>query len=196
MEKRNRYLFWKLLLSRVLAILLLPPALVVILVFAFLVLLYDFGNPFYVQMRLGYRGKEFPLFKIRSMFQDAEQGGAVWAEKEDSRVLPIGRFMRKTRIDELPQIWNILRGEMCWIGPRPERKIFADEFAKEIPNFHDRLQVKPGLTGYAQINGGYDLSPQEKLKYDLYYMEHLSFGLDVKIFFQTILVIFKGDGAR
>ena len=130
------------------------------------------------------------------MVHDAEKNGAKWADKNDMRVTAFGKFIRKTRIDELPQLWNVIKGEMSLIGPRPEREVFYKEFEKTIPNFRDRLQVRPGLGGWAQVNGGYDITPKEKLEYDLEYIENLSFRLEAEIFFRTIKVVLTGNGAR
>lgn len=168
----------------------------IIAVFALLVRVETPGSPLYQQERLGKNGKKFMMYKIRSMNLDAEKNGAQWAAQEDPRITRIGRFIRKTRIDELPQLMNILKGDMSIVGPRPEREIFTEEFEKDIPDFRKRLLVKPGLTGWAQINGGYENSPKEKLEYDLYYITHLSFLLDLKIMFATIKVIFTGEGSR
>lgn len=130
------------------------------------------------------------------MRQDAEKGGAKWAEVNDSRVTRVGAFIRKTRIDELPQFISVLKGDMSIIGPRPERPMFTEQFDKEIQGFKNRLLVKPGLTGLAQVSGGYDITPAEKLKYDLRYIENLSFLLEVKILLKTVKVVLTGEGAR
>lgn len=169
------------------------PILIISLIIVFL---QDFKNPLFSQKRVGIGNEEFIIYKVRSMVYDAEKNGAKWAEKNDMRVTSFGKFIRKTRIDELPQLWNVIKGEMSLIGPRPELEIFYKEFEKTIPNFRDRLQVKPGLGGLAQVNGGYDVTPKEKLEYDLEYIENLSFKLDIKIFFETIKVVITGDGAR
>ena len=116
--------------------------------------------------------------------------------KNDPRITKIGRFIRRTRIDELPQIINIIKGEMSIIGPRPERPEFVNEFLKYIPDFNERLAVRPGITGWAQVNGGYELSPKEKLGYDVYYIRHESIKLDFLILLKTIKVIFNGHGFR
>lgn len=127
---------------------------------------------------------------------NAEKNGAQWATKNDPRVTKVGAFIRKTRIDELPQLFNVLKGDMSLIGPRPERPMFTAQFNEEIPGFIDRLQVKPGITGWAQVNGGYDITPREKLELDRYYINNMSFWLDLKIILKTIKVCITGDGAR
>lgn len=125
-----------------------------------------------------------------------EYNGAQMAEEDDPRITKIGRFIRKTRIDELPQVINVFKGDMSIIGPRPERPIFVVQFNEEIPGFIERLRVKPGITGWAQVNGGYDISTKEKLDLDMYYINHQSIFLDMKILFKTIKIIFTGEGAR
>lgn len=154
------------------------------------------GPIFYRQARNGLNGRIFHVIKFRSMRVDAEKNGPQWAEKNDSRVTRVGQFIRKTRIDELPQLINVLRGEMSLIGPRPERPMFTEQFEKEIPGFKNRLLVKPGLTGWAQVNGGYDITPKEKLELDLYYIENQSFTLDLQILLKTVWVVLSGSGAR
>ncbi|GEB78294.1 sugar transferase [Sporolactobacillus inulinus] len=168
----------------------------IIFIFALLIVLETPGSPFYVQERCGKGGKRFKLVKLRSMRKDAERGGAKWAEADDPRVTRVGRFIRKTRIDELPQFLSVLKGDMSLIGPRPERPVFTEKFDREIPGFKNRLMVKPGLTGLAQVSGGYDLSPKEKLVYDLYYVRNLSPMLEISILLRTVKVLLTGDGAR
>lgn len=146
---------------------------------------------------MGLMGKRIYVTKLRSMYSDAElKSGAMWAQKNDARVTKVGSFIRKTRIDELPQILNVLSGEMSLIGPRPERPNFTDEFSESVPGFEKRLTIRPGLSGWAQVNGGYDVTPAEKLADDMYYIEHVSFKLDALIVFKTIKTVFTGDGAR
>ena len=122
--------------------------------------------------------------------------GHKWASKNDTRITKVGRFIRKTRIDELPQIINVIKGEMSIIGPRPERPEFINEFLKDIPNFNERLAVRPGITGWAQVNGGYELTPKDKLVYDLFYINHESIKLDFLILLKTIKVMVTGNGSR
>lgn len=154
------------------------------------------ANPFYTQERAGLNGRIFKIYKLRSMYVDAEKDGHKWASENDDRITKVGKFIRKTRIDELPQLINIIKGEMSFIGPRPERPEFIQEFLKGIPDFNDRLLVKPGITGWAQVNGGYSLTPKEKLVLDKYYIENEGFKLDLLILLKTIIVVFTGDGAR
>ena len=153
-------------------------------------------NPIYTQNRVGLNGRIFKIYKLRSMYIDAEKDGAKWASENDERITKIGRIIRKTRIDELPQLVNILKRDMSFIGPRPERPEFIKEFIKYIPDFNDRLLVKPGITGWAQVNGGYSLTPKEKLEFDKYYIKNRGFKLDLLILIKTIIVIFTRHGAR
>ncbi|CAM4303989.1 sugar transferase [Bacillus albus] len=168
----------------------------IILIFSLLIILESPGSPFYFQERLGLNGNKFSVMKLRSMRNDAEKNGAKWAEKNDPRITRIGIFIRKTRIDELPQLFNILKGDMSLVGPRPERPVFTEQFEKDVPGFKKRLKVKPGLTGWAQVNGGYEITPKEKLNLDIYYINHASIMLDLKIILKTIKVVITGDGAR
>ncbi len=158
------------------------------------------GQVFYFQDRVGYRGRIFKLWKFRSMVVDAEKhSGPVWADKNDSRVTMIGRIIRKIRLDELPQVYNIIRGDMSLVGPRPERPFFVEKLRKKIPYYPLRLKVKPGLTGWAQIKQNYDRSlddVREKVKYDLYYIENMSLRMDFKILLATIIVVLGAKGAH
>ena len=167
-----------------------------IIIFGIRIKIEDNGPITYKQERLGKGGKRFYIYKLRSMRTDAEKFGAQWAEKDDPRITKVGRFIRKTRIDEIPQLFNILKGDMSLIGPRPERPQFTEQFNREIPGFINRLAVKPGLTGWAQVNGGYDMTPAEKLVEDIYYIKNRSVLLDFKIIFKTVAVVLTGDGAR
>jgi exopolysaccharide biosynthesis polyprenyl glycosylphosphotransferase len=157
------------------------------------------GPIFFKQTRVGLRGRPFSVIKFRTMRQDAEMNGAVWATKNDSRVTPLGRFMRKTRLDEIPQLWNVLRGEMGFVGPRPERPEFVEWLNAEIPFYDLRHIIRPGITGWAQVRYRYGASLEEtkqKLEYDLYYVKHLSIGLDLLIMFETIKTIILRRGAQ
>lgn len=157
------------------------------------------GPIFFRQTRVGLRGRLFSVVKFRTMRQDAESQGAVWATKNDNRVTPVGRFMRETRLDEIPQLWNVLRGEMGFVGPRPERPEFVQWLASEIPFYELRHLIRPGITGWAQVRYQYGASLEEtkqKLEYDLYYVKHLSIGLDLLIMFETIKTIILRRGAQ
>jgi exopolysaccharide biosynthesis polyprenyl glycosylphosphotransferase len=157
------------------------------------------GPVFFSQTRVGLRGHLFTLYKFRTMRMDAEANGAVWATKDDSRVTAIGRFMRRTRVDEIPQLWNVLRGDMAFVGPRPERPEFVQWLSSEIPYYDLRHMIRPGLTGWAQVRYRYGASLEEtrrKLEYDLYYVKHLSIGLDLLILFETIKTIILRRGSQ
>ena len=171
-------------------------AMPIIIGFGILIKLESKGPAIFRQERVGFRGKVFTIYKLRSMNKNAEKNGAVWAVKNDTRVTKIGKFMRNTRIDELPQLFNILIGDMTIIGPRPERPEFTLDFDREIPGFIHRVAVKPGLTGWAQINGGYDISPGEKLELDMFYINNRDFLMDAKILLKTFVIAFTGEGAR
>ena len=158
------------------------------------------GRPvLYCQERVGENGRPFTLCKFRSMRKDAEQAGRpVWASNDDERVTKVGRLIRKSRLDELPQLWNVARGDMSFVGPRPERPYFVAELAKEIPFYQQRHAVKPGLTGWAQVKYRYGASLEdamEKLRYDLYYIKHLSIFFDLTIVFDTVKVVLFRKGA-
>ena len=156
------------------------------LIIAFLIKATDRGPVFYKQIRLTRNGKEFEIYKFRTMIQDAEKDGhARLASEHDDRILPVGRFLRATRLDELPQLINVLKGEMSMVGPRPERPELAAEIEKELPEFPYRLKVKAGLTGYAQIYGKYNTTAYDKLKLDLTYIRKYSFFLDLKLMIMT-----------
>lgn len=157
------------------------------------------GPVFFKQTRVGKNGKRFTMYKFRSMVVGAEkESGPVWAQKHDNRVTRVGRIIRRLKIDEVPQFFNILKGDMSLVGPRPERPFFVERLEKEIPLYNRRLRVSPGLTGWAQIKGRYDTSLEdvrEKLKYDFYYIENMSLRMDFKILLRTIWVILTGSGA-
>lgn len=153
------------------------------------------GPVFYLQRRVGLHGRLFTIYKLRSMYCGSLPGESL-TTVNDPRVTRIGRFIRKTRIDEIPQFINVLKGEMSIVGPRPEQPGLTYQFSREIPDFPIRLNVKPGLTGWAQINGGYDLSVKEKLSLDLHYIRNYSIKLDLLILLRTIAVLLTGSGAR
>jgi len=170
-----------------------------VLLTALAVRLESAGPVLYRQERVGENGRLFTLFKFRSMRTDAESGTPIWATEKDQRVTRVGCFIRRTRLDELPQLWNVLRGDMSFVGPRPERPFFVEQLAAVIPFYMERHAVKPGVTGWAQVKYRYGSSVEdamEKLRYDLYYIKHLSIVFDLTIVMDTVKVIVLGKGAQ
>ena len=157
------------------------------------------GPVFYQQVRVGLRARPYMIWKFRSMFTDAEKGGARWTSEKDARISRVGWYLRKWRLDEIPQLINVIRGEMSLVGPRPERPVFVQELREVIPFYDIRHAVRPGITGWAQTQFRYGASREDahvKLQYDLYYVKYLSIQLDLRILFETIRVILRGEGAR
>jgi len=156
------------------------------------------GPAIYKQQRVGQHGRIFTLYKFRTMYVDAEaRTGPVWATKDDPRVTPIGRWLRRWRLDEVPQFWNVLKGDMSLVGPRPERPYFVEKLSREIPLYNRRHRVKPGITGWAQVRWKYDSSlddVRQKVKFDLFYIENMSLRMDLKILFRTIYTMLAGKG--
>lgn len=195
--RKKFYEFVKRILDIVLAIIGGAALLVLFPFVAFAIKWESEGSIFYRQRRVGRQGKTFEIIKYRTMMKDAEKLGAVWAEKKDPRVTKLGRFLRKSRLDELPQIWNILKGEMSFVGPRAERPEFVEKLKKEVPFYEERLLVRPGASGWAQINYGKELTSadtREKLQYDLYYIKNRSLTLDLAVILKTIKTILSGAG--
>lgn len=190
------YLKIKRVFDFVFALILSVVALPVIGVTAIAIKLESKGPVFFHQERVGLMGKHIMITKLRSMRTDAEKNGAQWAQKDDPRVTRVGKFIRKTRIDELPQLFSVLKGDISLIGPRPERPQFTEEFSREYPGFEQRLLITPGLSGYAQVHGGYEITPGEKARLDVFYVRRVSIILDFKIFMTTIKVVLTGEGAR
>lgn len=190
------YLFLKRTFDIFVSLMVLTMAFVPMLFLAALIKIDSKGPVLYKQERLGKDGKPFLMLKFRSMYTNAEQDGPQWANKADNRCTRVGRFIRKSRLDELPQAWNILKGEMSLVGPRPERAYFYDQFETYIHGFRHRLVVKPGLTGLAQVNGGYELKPEEKIAYDMEYIVRRSVKLDLHCILKTVRLVFTHEGAR
>lgn len=193
------YLVFKQLFETIIVIISLPVILPIMCITYVLVSVESKGNAIFIQERMGQGGKTFHMYKFRSMIIDAEKHGEKAADINDSRVTPIGRFIRKTRIDELPQIINVLKGEMSLIGPRPEQKSMIERSERSIPFYSYRHIVKPGMTGWAQVMQGYTATNAEyelKTQYDFYYIKHFSFTLDMLIVIKTAQIIFNGFGAR
>ncbi len=184
------------LFSLVLLIITLP----IILIVALLIKIDSRGPVFFSQERVGQNRKPYMIHKFRSMVADAEKkSGPVWAQADDDRVTRVGHFIRKWRIDELPQLWNVFRGQMSFVGPRPERAFFIEQLEKRIPYYGERFSVKPGITGWAQVSYGYGASIEdaiEKLNYDLFYIKNMSIFMDIMIVVKTIKIVLFGKGAR
>jgi exopolysaccharide biosynthesis polyprenyl glycosylphosphotransferase len=181
------------------ASLLLVLASPLVVVVALAVKLDSRGPLFYRQERVGLHGKAYWVWKFRSMRTDAEKNGAVWAQANDGRATRVGRFIRKTRMDEIPQVFNVLVGDMSFVGPRPERPVFVEQLKRQIPFYGLREAVKPGITGWAQIRYPYGASVDDarnKLEFDLYYVKNGSLFLDIGIIFHTVRHVLLGRGAR
>ncbi|MFB2020512.1 sugar transferase [Pseudoflavonifractor sp. P01025] len=190
------YLFAKRTFDVVMSLVVLALLAIPMLIIALLIRIDSPGPALFRQERLGKDGRPFTIFKFRSMRVDAEKNGPQWADKDDPRCTKLGRILRKSRLDEIPQLWNILKGEMSFVGPRPERACFYEKFETYIHGFSKRLLVKPGLTGYAQVNGGYELKPEEKIVYDIEYIQKQSVLMDLWCIFKTVKLVFTHEGAR
>jgi len=196
-EKKPVYSFIKRLCDIVFSLIALLVTGIPMLLLAFIVKCTSPGTVFYHQERLGLNGKKIDVIKIRTMCADAEKDGIQWSSgDEDPRITRLGRFLRMTHIDELPQFWCILKGDMSLVGPRPEREVYYNEFERYIHGFRERLKVKPGLTGLAQIRGGYFLKPEKKIIYDIEYIKNRSILNDFRILLGTVKVVLTRDGAK
>lgn len=197
LKKKPVYSFFKRLFDIVFSFLGLTFMALPMLVIAIVIKCTSKGPVFYAQERLGLNGKEFHLIKFRTMIADAEKNGAQWSQGDvDNRITKIGAFLRKTRMDELPQLWQCLIGQISIVGPRPERPIFYAAFETHVHGFTERTKVKPGITGLAQVNGGYNLRPEEKVQYDVEYIKKRSLWLEFKILLKTVKVVLSHDGAK
>ena len=183
-------------LSSMMLVLLSP----LILIVALAIKLDSKGPVLFIQDRVGEDGEIFKVYKFRSMREDAEAlSGPVWAEEDDPRITRVGKIIRKLRIDELPQLWNVLKGDMSFVGPRPERPFFVEKLKKTVPYYNERFAVKPGVTGWAQVKYAYGATEQdalEKLKYDLYYIKNMSLIMDLMVIFLTVKIVLLGRGSR
>ena len=199
-QKSHIRLFLKRLTDLILSILLMIICLPLFIITALLIKIDSTGPVIFSQERMGENGRSFRVHKFRSMVQDAEkQSGPVWAKNDDDRITRVGRIIRKLRIDELPQLWNVLKGEMSFVGPRPEREFFIKQLEKQIPYYFVRFSVKPGITGWAQICCGYGASVEEsieKLSYEIFYIKNMSPLMDLMIVLRTIKIVLFGRGAR
>jgi len=192
---------WFLVLKRILDVVFALVLLVLlspVLLFAALGVLITMGRPvFFTQERVGKDMRCFKVIKFRTMVRDAESAtGPVLAEENDPRITPFGRLLRRYRIDELPQLLNILKGDMSFVGPRPERPFFVEQYVDEIAGYRERFKAKPGATGLAQVSGSYATTPERKLKFDLIYMYHQNLLMDLQILAETVRVVLNGRGAR
>ena len=195
-KNKPLYSFTKRAFDIIFSVLLLIVAFLPMLMIATMIQI-DCGSPsIYRQERLGKNGKPFLMYKFRTMRLDAEINGPQWAEVDDPRCTKLGQFLRRCRLDELPQLWNILIGDMSFVGPRPERAYFYNKFEQTIPGFRYRLRVTPGLTGLAQVNGGYDLRPDEKIIWDIEYIRTQSIWTDILCLVKTVKLVFTHEGAR
>ncbi len=190
------FCFFKRTIDLVLSLIAFIVLLIPMVIIAVIIRLDSPGPVIFKQERLGLNRKPFVMYKFRSMYINAEENGPQWATKNDTRVTKFGRILRNTRLDELPQLWNIICGDMSIVGPRPERECFYEIFESYIPHFGERMLVKPGLTGLAQVNGGYDLSAEEKIIYDLEYIRKRSVKMDLLCIVKTIRLVFTQEGAR
>jgi Sugar transferases involved in lipopolysaccharide synthesis len=176
----------------------LPFALLLAVPVALMVTVSSPGPILFQQMRMGWKGRPFVIFKFRTMRVDHE-GAGYTSSKDEDRITSIGKFLRKTRLDEIPQLINIIKGEMSWIGPRPESLVLAKWYCRDVPLFRIRHLVRPGISGWAQVNQGYAAGVDDmtiKVRYDLYYIKHLSIWLDITILLKTIIVVLSGRGSR
>ena len=195
----SRYLLLKRILDLSLIVVFSPVIIPLMLITALIIKLGSKGSVFFWQKRVGLNGKVFNMLKFRSMTENSEIDGLQFAKDGDKRVTRFGRLIRNTRIDEIPQLWNIIRGEMSIIGPRPEQEIFVQDFKKSVPGYSSRHVVRPGITGLAQVEQGYvddEQGTRTKLIYDLYYIKNISFKMDMKIIVKTVYTLTTGFGAR
>ena len=192
----KNYLLSKRLFDIIMAMLAMIVLFVPMVLIGAMVWLDSKGPALFKQERLGKNGVPFTMYKFRTMYINAEENGPQWAKPDDERCTNLGRMLRKTRLDELPQLVNIIKGDMSFVGPRPERQCFYDIFETYIPGFHLRMLVRPGLTGHAQVNGGYDLLPEEKIVYDMEYISKRCWKMDLQCLLMTVKVVLTRSGSR
>lgn len=195
-EKRTAFECFKRIIDIIFSLLALIPTIILMAVLSILIMLDSKGSPIFTQIRVGKNGKLIKIRKLRSMDINAEVEGQQWATDDDPRVTKIGGVLRKYRLDEIPQFFSVLTGNLSLIGPRPETPLLTKKFNEETPGFVTRLLVTPGMSGWAQVNGGYDISYEEKLKYDNEYIEKRSIKMYLRIFMNTLGVVSKGEGAK
>ena len=198
-RRHRSYGPFKRILDLLIVLLAIPASIVAGLMAAVAVKVSSPGPMIYKQSRVGRAGKPFTLYKLRTMDVNSESDGPRFASLDDPRITPVGRYLRKLRLDELPQLWNVLRGDLSLVGPRPEQERFVGEFSEEIPFYSDRHLVRPGITGWAQVNFGYAETvdeTREKLKYDLFYIKHMSVWMDLRILLRSVATVLTGSGSR
>lgn len=195
-QKKTGYEIVRRLVDIIFSMVTIIPITIVVCIFSIIIMIESSGNPIFTQIRVGKNGRFIKIRKLRSMKLNAEANGQKWAEDDDPRITKVGRFIRKHRIDELPQIFSVLTGEMSLIGPRPEVPILTKQFNDETPGFVTRLMVTPGLSGWAQVNGGYNITATEKWIRDVEYIEQRGFKMYFEIFYLTIKTVLTGKGAR
>lgn len=197
LKKKNIYNFIKRMADIIFAVIGIIVLALPMLIIALMIKANMGGTVFYRQTRLGINGKPFQIIKFRTMTMDAEAGGAQWSEgAQDSRITKLGAALRQCRLDELPQFFNVLAGSMTLVGPRPERPCFYEAFETYIHGFSQRLAVKPGITGLAQVNGGYSIRPEEKILYDIEYIKKRSLWMDFKIMLKTVGIVLHHRDAK
>ncbi len=189
------YEFFRRTIDIIFSLIAIIPATILIFILCIIIRIESKGNPIFTQVRVGKDGKLIKIHKLRSMRKDAEANGQKWAEEDDPRITRIGRVLRKYRLDEIPQFYDVLIGKISLIGPRPEVPALTKQFNEEIPGFVTRLMVRPGLSGWAQVNGGYHITPKEKWEKDNYYIENRNIKLYCYIFMRTIGVVSTGEDA-
>ena len=190
------YEFFRRMVDIVFSLIAIIPVTILIFILSIIIRIESKGNPIFTQVRVGKNGKLIKIHKLRSMRIDAEAQGQKWAEDDDPRITKVGKILRKYRLDEIPQFYDVLIGKISLIGPRPEVPVLTKQFNEEMPGFVTRLMVMPGLSGWAQVHGGYDITPKEKWLLDNIYVEQRGYKMYFKIFYLTIKTVFTGDGAR
>ena len=194
-QPKRGYEFFRRTIDIAFSLVAIIPVTILIIILCIVIRIESEGNPIFSQVRVGKNGKLIKIHKLRSMRKDAEANGQKWATDGDPRITKVGRILRKYRLDEIPQFYDVLRGTISLVGPRPEVPILTKQFNKEIPGFVTRLMVRPGLSGYAQINGGYHVTPKEKWEKDNYYIENRDIKLYLHIFKRTLGVVSTGEDA-
>lgn len=194
-QSKKGYDFFVRVIDILFSVIAIIPVTLLIVILCIIIRIDSEGNPIFSQVRVGKNGKLIKIHKLRTMRKDAEANGQKWASENDSRITKVGKILRKYRLDEIPQFYDVLFGKLSLVGPRPEVPMLTKKFNKEIPGFVNRLLVKPGLSGWAQVNGGYNITPKEKYQRDIFYIENRGLKLYINIFIATLRVVFTGEDA-